>query len=174
MNDGNKDKRGYIEMALMNKLSVKERKSLKAYVEEGSYKKAGMKITPYKTEAAAVSSVYGIIKKPNVSARMSQIFDSIGLTEHQIAQDIKRLTRAKKKTYFSKDGIVTDERVDPDHQAQLKAIDLATDIRGMKVSKTANLNLNVNAEDLRNMDPQELEYLLNQCNEQLVELEKEQ
>jgi hypothetical protein len=98
---------------------------------------------------------------------MEQVFDSIGLTEIAIACKLKDKTEAKREIFFSHNGMVTDSRVIDDHSTQLKAIGIAAEIRGMKVTKSASLNLNLTPADLRNLHTDDLENMLKECDEEL-------
>ena len=79
-------------------------------------------------------------------------------------------TDAKKVVYFSHNGMVTDSREVEDHHTQLKAVEMAAEIRGMKVTKTASLNLNLTSDDLRGLHAADLDNMLKECDEELRRL----
>jgi hypothetical protein len=161
-------------MALSKPLSVRERKVLKRYAETGSMVEAGKQLKVERSNNASAVSAITMIGRSNVTSRLQLIFDSIGMGEEQIAQLLVAKTKARKKTYFQHEGTVTDTRVDPDEHLQLKALELVADLRGMKISKSANLNVSGSLDDLNNLRNDELQYLIEQCEKRIQLLEAEQ
>ena len=158
-------------MTLVKPLTVKQRKYLKSYIQEGNYRKAGMKVGYYNSANSSAVSTYGILKKPNVLARMNDTFNEIGLTELQMARDLKALTRAKKEVPLIHRGKHTGTIEIRDNAHRLKALDQVAELRGMKVSKIASLNINLSGEDIRNMSPVELDKAIEECDRELKKIE---
>ena len=159
-------------MALMKPISVKERKIMNAYVETGSKVKAATTVRSYPSISNAAIRTTKVIGNHNLTSRMEQVFDSVGLTEHAIARKLADKTLAKREIFFSHNGMVTDSRVVDDHHAQLKAVEMAAEIRGMKVTKTASLNLNLTPADLRELHSKDLENMLKECDDELKRIGK--
>jgi len=156
-------------MALPKPITLKERKYLIAYGEEGTMAKAGKRIVPDGNYFSNANTTCNVLKKVKQSSRIEQIFDAQGLTETHIAQKLKEKTNAKSKIFFQNRGIVTDVREVEDHHVQLKATELAAKLRGMDIRRHANLNLNMTGEEIRDLRNDELTQLLEQCD---VELER--
>jgi len=152
---------------LSKHLSLKERKILKGFQEGKTKTEIGMENYNLTHRNNAPSLVCNTIRKPIVHLRMKQYFDELGLGESQIAQALTEKTKAKKTTYFSNRGVVTDERKDDDHQIQLKALELVAGITGLLVHRNANLNVNMNMDNLSNMKNQDLDYMLSEIDKQL-------
>lgn len=146
-------------------LKVLTRKKVDAYIETGSLSDAGMMVGTYKNRNSAgvgMNRMMGKLEKCNPTVLLPQLLDSVGLSDEALALKLYKKTNAKSKTYFSYGGIVTDEREQDNHFAQLKAIELACKLKGHMVERHQNLNLNINKnvsdDALSSMSFEELEY----------------
>jgi len=146
-------------------ITILTRKKVDAYIETGSLVKTGRLTGNYKNDNSAKVSVYKAINRVTKSSPtilLPQLLDSVGLSDEALALKLYKKTNAKTKTYFSYNGIVTDEREQDNHFAQLKAIELACKLKGHMIERHQNLNLNINKnvsdDELSSMSFEELEY----------------
>lgn len=91
---------------------------------------------------SAERNVAQVLNNPIIKATIAEIFDKAGLSDDAIANQLRDLSKATKKTYFASHGKVCDEREDPDHSTLLATIGLTAKIKGI-IDKSANLNVNV-------------------------------
>ena len=155
------------KMPSVKPLTVKEKQYLNAYVETGSMSRAGRQVRLELNNNATAVATCSSVKSPNVLSRLEQVFDSVGLTETAIALKLKDKTDAKRQLFFAHNGIVTETREVEDHQAQLKATEMAARLRGMDIQRHANLNVNMTGEDLQALRNADLDSMLAQCENEL-------
>lgn len=85
-----------------------------------------------------------IESSPNLRSALLSCMEKNGLTEQFLADKLKQGLEATKIQYFSKDGMVVDERVNPDHDIQHKYFTKALEIRGdIKSNAIETLNLGI-------------------------------
>lgn len=96
--------------------------------------------------AAACGTDKGTVTKamrtPAVLRFMTPILDAAGADLKACAEAVGRGLQAKKKTYATFEGNITDEREDPDHKVQLDAAKLGMEAHGALEEKApVNINL---------------------------------
>jgi hypothetical protein len=169
-------KKGYRIMSLPKQINLRQRQVLKAITDGTRPMLVPVLTEEYTTQishdTSLVTRVGEVLSSGRVQSRMSVIFDQLGLNETTIAQKLKDKTEATKTIYFQKDGIVTDSREVEAHDIQLKTLELITELRGMKVSRTANLNMNMDSKDFSNLPKQELDRMLREIDDKVNALEK--
>ena len=164
-----------IGMAISKPLSLKERKLLKAVIKESTLVKAGHDVSTHINDSNACATASNGIKSHNVQLRLQQLFDQLGMSETQLAQGFIEKTKTKKTLYFTDKGVVVDTKEVEDSPIQLKAMELISEFRGWKISKTANVNanFNINKDDISNFSNQEIEFMLKEIEEKLATLEED-
>lgn len=120
----------------------KQKKYVKAVIEGNSKEKAKL-IAGY----SAKTSTEIIERSPklaNLRAELLEKMEDVGVTSEILARKLKQGLSTKKKQFFSKDGIVTDERTTPDEDIRHKYLRAALEIRGdIKNSAIESLNIGV-------------------------------
>lgn len=152
-------------------LSLKERETLKSYVETQSMDKTGAIVRTKCGNSTNRGYTSEVVGKSNIVSRLEQVFDAVGLDEHSIAQKLKDKTDAKRTVFFAHDGIVTEVREVEDNQVQLKAVEIAAKLRGMDIHRSANFNVHMTADDIRSLKSDDLQKLIRQCDTELKTLE---
>lgn|SRR3990167_430220 len=90
------------------------------------------------------SSAASIESNPNLQAALREVMKANGLTEQFLTEELMQGLKKKKTLYFSKDGIVSDERTIDDNDIQHKYFRDALEIRGdIKSSVIENMNLGI-------------------------------
>jgi hypothetical protein len=87
------------------------------------------------------ATVAKTLAAPAVQLFMSAHLDAAGATLKKTAQRISEALDAEKTTYFQKDGMVQDERVDIDHATRLKAAEIAMEGHGVKEQAGVQVNI---------------------------------
>ena len=178
------------DMAIRKKVRIGTRKLIKELIDTGSITEAAMRTGNHADREAAYQSGNRRLKQiglageakvngggpgdvSNLGSHTLQILDQAGLTDEYIAQRLMKKTDATKVQYFTDKGVVVDSREGPDHGVQLKAIEMAGKWKGFDVKRSLSMNLNVkkdmNASDLENMTPEELDYYLESISASLQE-----
>ena len=147
---------------------------LRTFVSSKNATQAGRKLQRNNSDSNACTTVVKGISNANVQARMCNLFDSITLTEMEIAKKMVNLTNAKKISYFSKDGIVTDSRTDEDGHLQLKALDHVAELRGMKIARSESMNVNVNIDNPDTIATEDLNRMINDLSKEVSEADYEE
>ena len=126
---------------------------------EGKTKTDAKRIAGY----SETSSPHQIEQRNKSNGSVKDALIKIGLTEDVIAQKINEGLNATKKNYFSLDGIVTDERENPDYDARHKYTKTALEVRGDLEISGVNLNLGLiavgaekNINDWNDQSPSEI------------------
>ncbi len=117
------------------KLTPKRLLALRGYIETGTLLGAASFIGHYKNNNSAMASVHRILNEPDVQEAMAEALYKRGMDVEKIAENLVELTEAEEIRFFSKDGIVKDERNVPDNASRLKAIDLIAKYLGLGVQK---------------------------------------
>lgn len=73
---------------------------------------------------SAASQARQILSEPNVKSSFVSILEEQGLSDEFLAKKAKDLLEAETHHYFSKDGVVVDERTSPAHETQRKTLEL--------------------------------------------------
>ncbi len=148
-------------MATMKRIPVRTRKLMIDMAETGdSGEKAIMRVEPDSNLATAGIRAAQRINSANVQIRMAQIFDELGMSEKKIAQKLIDKTEATDDRFFSEHGVVTDTRTVESHDTQLKAVDMINGLCGRKKSLNANLNINLDGDDLSKLSNDELNRMI--------------
>ena len=113
--------------------NAKERKLMAGLAIPGKTGKQAAIEAGYAPSHAAVAASQAL-KDPDFKRELQKLYDKAGLTRDGIVKQIKEGTRAKITTYFQKDGVVTDKRVDVDFEQRGKYLDRAIKGRGDMVA----------------------------------------
>ena len=82
-----------------------------------------------------------MLQDANVKGAIQSVWESCGLTDEFIGNKVKDLCKAKKTSYFAKDGIVTDERVQDDTAVQRSSVELAARLKGLLIDRSLSVNV---------------------------------
>lgn len=110
---------------------------------------AGYDCDPHTEEGRNAASATG---HGNFVARRKEIaewLEECGLSKAFIFEKLLQLMHAEKVVFFSHQGVVTEQRVMADSQAQLKALDMALKVKGLYAPEKKDLT--VHAGDLRGL-----------------------
>jgi len=90
----------------------------------------------------AASQARQILANPNAQRSFVRILDEQGLTDDFLAAKARELLNSSTPHFFSKDGIVCDERYTPAHETQRKTLELVSKFKGhLKESSSADVSI---------------------------------
>ena len=105
---------------------------------QGKSKEESKRIARY----SPTTSTCLIERNPNMRDALLVCMQANGITEQFLAEKLMQGMNAKKKHFFTKDGIVTDHRRVNDNETQQKYFRAALEIRGdIKINAIETLNL---------------------------------
>lgn len=104
---------------------------------QGKSKEESKRIAKY----SANTSTTLIEQNPNMRQALLACMKNVGLTEDYLAEKLMQGTQAKRIQYFSKDGVVTDERIDDDGDLQHKFITKVLEVRNDIKSDQPQVNI---------------------------------
>lgn len=89
----------------------------------------------------AQTTVSRSLQKPQVKLYMAGILNAAGATLQKSAKVIAEAHDATKKTYSSFEGVIQDEREDPDHDMRLKAAKVNMEAQGVSEDKGMRVSI---------------------------------
>lgn len=123
---------------LTHSFTSKQRKYLN-YIAKGLSKEEAKTLAGYSED----TNVETIEKSPNLRANLLKNLEDVGISDRYIALKIKRGLKTKKNLFFSKDGMVTDQRSIDDSDIQHKYLRDILEIRGDIKDQTMGVNLGI-------------------------------
>src|SRR3990167_5611490 len=128
------------------RILIHKRKNLSAqqlmYIQarmQGHNKEESKKVAKYSLN----TSTQVIERSPNMKAALLECFKLNGLNEQVLTEKLVQGLNADKKYFFTKDGIVTDERTTPDFDAREKYLKDALNVRGDVSGDKVEVNLGI-------------------------------
>lgn len=112
------------------KLTLRQRKFLKYYIQSGNVSQSALK-----AGYAYRDSGFRLLSNAIIQEAYQILLEEVGLTDKRDLEDLEKLRKAKITKFFQHEGKVTDSEDVEDNATRLKALELTARLKGRLINK---------------------------------------